>query len=475
MSLPSAPRHADGVPTDDDYPEDMDGLGGDEAIESAGAAPEAKPAPSAFWQNALIVSVCLLIAVTFFGAGVLTEREYLSDTAGGDGGPTIEEIQELLAAESYYWPEDPATQALLLQEIEEAALRGAAAPIGDQYTAYLPPEDAEIANQELEGEYGGIGVYIEIVDGAVTVVAPMDGSPAEAAGLQPGDVLLEADGHPLTGLTPEEAGAVVRGPVGSAVRLTVQRPGTAAPFDVEVVRQIIEVPLVVYGFDEQSRVAVIKVTDFGNKTTAELDAALERARADGAVGIVLDLRANGGGYVSAAQEMIGRFVPADRGPALYEDDDRAEGNDLDEREIIGGGPEVFDLPLVVLVDGGTASAAEIVAGALRDYERATIAGEKTFGKGSVQRVHDFPDGSSVRITFAIWLTPNRQPLDGAGIDPQVPLPPADNPITGPDPDLQRAIAEDAQLQGAIAIAAGATPPVVDALATPSSATPVGTP
>ena len=484
MSSSEAPHHADGAPTVS-VPSIDDGADGiDEAFETE---QNVKQAPSLFWQTALIVSVCLLIAVTSFGAGVLSEREFFSDAASGDGGPTIQGIQDLLESESYYWPEDPEAQALLLRQIEEAALRGAPAPIGDQYTEYLPPDDAQSANDQLQGEYGGIGVYIQIVDGAVTVEAPMQGSPAEAAGLQPGDVLLAADGHPLNGLTPDEAGAVVRGPVGTSVRLTVQRPGTDAPFDVDVERQKIEVPLVSYGLDPQTRVAVVRITDFGGRTTAELDAALERAQTDGAVGIVLDLRDNGGGYVSSAQQVIGRFVPADRGPALYEDDDPSEGNDLEELEIVGGGPELFDLPLVVLVNGGTASASEIVTGALRDYGRATIVGEPTFGKGVVQRVHDFPDGSSLRITFAIWLTPNGQPLEGVGIEPQIPIAPADHPIVGPD--LQRSIAEDPQVRGAIAVAAGsgvpaassppatgpATPGAARLPATPTLVTPAATP
>jgi carboxyl-terminal processing protease len=484
MSLSEAPRQTGEAPTIEGPPAENRGADADEAIDSILTVEEIKQPHSAFWQTALIVSVCLLIAVTSFGAGVLSEREFFSDAASGGGGPTVEEIQDLLASESYYWPDDPAAQALLLQEIQESALRGAPAPIGDQYTEYLPPDDAQTANDQLQGQYGGIGVYIQIVEGAVTVDAPIAGSPAEAAGLQPGDVLLAADGHPLTGLTPDEAGAVVRGPVGTTVRLTVQRPGTDSPFEVDVERQKIEVPLVTYGLDPQTSVAVIRITDFGLKTTDELDAALERAQTDGAVGIVLDLRDNGGGYVSTAQQVIGRFVPADRGPALYEDDDPKEGNELDGLEIVGGGPEVFDLPLVVLVNGNTASASEIVTGALRDYGRATIVGEPTFGKGVVQRVHDFPDGSSLRVTFAIWLTPNGQPLEGVGIEPQIPIAPAEHPVVGADADLQRSIAEDPQVQGAIAVAVGsevpaaATPAVAGqatAAATPPSATPAGAP
>ncbi|HEY7033536.1 MAG TPA: S41 family peptidase, partial [Thermomicrobiales bacterium] len=166
--------------------------------------------------------------------------------------------------------------------------------------------------------------------------------------------------------------------------------------------------------------------------------ALTKAKADGVTGIVLDLRNNGGGWVQSAQEMIGRFVSKDKGAALYED---ADPNDpeMTAEPIVGGGPEVFDTPMVVLVNGGTASAAEIVAGALRDYGRARLIGEKTFGKGSVQRVHDFDDGASARITFAVWLTPNKNQIQGQGLQPDVVVAAADG--TDTDPQLDRAVTE----------------------------------
>jgi carboxyl-terminal processing protease len=257
----------------------------------------------------------------------------------------------------------------------------------------------------------------------------------------------------LAGLTPDEASLLVRGPEGTTVRLLVQRPGVPETFDVDVVRRKIDTPVVQYGFDAETGVAFVKVSIFNDKTTAQLDEALARAQADGAIALVLDLRSNGGGWVSSAQEMVGRFVPEERGPALYEDDDRADGNDLRAEPIVGGGTSAFDLPMVVLVNGGTASAAEIVAGALRDYDRATVVGEHTFGKGSVQRVHDFGDGSSIRITFAVWLTPDRHPIDGVGIAPQVAVEPPTETAAGADPDLQELIRVDSQARAAIAIAA----------------------
>jgi carboxyl-terminal processing protease len=174
-----------------------------------------------------------------------------------------------------------------------------------------------------------------------------------------------------------------------------------------------------YEQEADGKIAHIGVGIFGDNTTKELDAALAQAKADGVSGIVLDLRGNGGGWVSSAQEMIGRFVPEERGPALYQDIDRQDGGELVSEPIVGGGESTFETPLVVLTDGGTASAAEIVAGAIRDYHRGTLVGENTFGKGLVQRVHDFDDGSSARITFARWLTPNKSPIPDDGIAPDI--------------------------------------------------------
>jgi carboxyl-terminal processing protease len=209
--------------------------------------------------------------------------------------------------------------------------------------------------------------------------------------------------------------------------------------EFDVVREKIPLPNVGYRFLPDQKIAVIQVKLFGDKTTEELDAALAQAQRDGAVGLVLDLRNNGGGWVQSAQEMIGRFVPADAGPALYED---VDGNPTDpimtpEPILLGEAP-VIDLPLVVLANGGTASAAEIVAGALRDYGRALVVGETTFGKGSVQRVHDFPDGASARITFALWLTPKRKLIEEGGIVPDVVVP-GDTAGDSSDPQLAEAI------------------------------------
>jgi carboxyl-terminal processing protease len=410
--------------------------------------------PSHGWQWTLVISVGMLIAVTSFAAGVLAERDLFHDdmiasvgdrlgslssdtTAAGDQFPRLKQVLGLIESEYYDWPADPGQQASRLQDLENHALQGMMQAL-DGYSSYLiPVEQAPIAEQ-MSGEYEGIGVWVESPNGVLTIVAPMPGSPAEAAGLRAGDVIQAADGHSLQGVDEQAALALVRGPEGSSVRLTILRPGVADAFDVSVVRKKIPMPAVIYSKVPGTNIAHIQVTLFGDKTTAELDDALTRAKADGVTGIVLDLRNNGGGWVQSAQEMIGRFVSKDKGVALYEDAD-PNAPEMTAEPIVGGGPEVFDTPMVVLVNGGTASAAEIVAGALRDYGRARLIGEKTFGKGSVQRVHDFDDGASARITFAVWLTPNKNQIQGQGLQPDVVVAAADG--TDTDPQLDRAVTE----------------------------------
>jgi carboxyl-terminal processing protease len=248
----------------------------------------------------------------------------------------------------------------------------------------------------------------------------------------------------LTGLDSVEALGLIRGPAGTSVLLTIERPGTPETFDVTVERQPITTPAVVYEPVADGTVGWIRIGIFGDKTTAQLDEALAQARTDGVTAVVLDLRGNGGGWVASAQEVIGRFVPEDAGPALYEDLQPGSADALEPKPIMQDG-EVFDLPLVVLINEGTASAAEIVAGALRHYDRASLVGAPTFGKGSVQRVHDFADGSSARVTTARWLMPDQAPIPDDGLQPDVPIVAT---VDGETDDT------DEQLEGAIELLRG---------------------
>src|SRR5215217_3010319 len=432
------------------------------------------------WTVLLVLSIVALIAVISFGSGIITERYLISGSWLGtdrlSGGletdsnrevdaafPRQAEVREILEDEYFFLPASPEARATFWADVEHGAIEGmataAATPVAslddyrreldygaargitqslaDDYTVFLEPLRGAPLREELAGEYQGIGIWVEHPEGQFTIVAPIPGSPAARADLRAGDIIVAADGQELGRLETDAAMSLIRGPAGSSVVLTIRRRGAPELFDVTVDREAIEIPAVVYEAQADGKVAHITVAIFGDNTTRELDAALRRARDEGVDGIVLDLRGNGGGWVTSAQEMIGRFIPEDAGPALYQDLDLEDDDDLISEPIVGGGESAFDVPLAVLIDGGTASAAEIVAGAVRDYERGTLVGEPSFGKGLVQRVHDFEDGSSARITFARWLTPDRIPIPDEGLTPDIVV--TNDPAVAVDRQLERAV------------------------------------
>lgn len=332
-------------------------------------------------------------------------------TSGGVVAPSdetaraaVDRVYQLVNERSYYRPLDP-------KELWYGAAEGMARKVGDDYTMFLPPVETEAVASELQGNFEGVGIYVEMRDDRLTVVNPIPSTPAERAGLRARDIIALVDGRDISGIPLNQVIYLIRGPEGTKVRLTIIR-GNQAPFDVELTRAKIDVPACTTTLRDDG-IAVIACSVFGDKTTEDLDAGLKQATDAHAKGVILDLRNNGGGYVDAAEEMIGRFVPSSKGPAFYEahtaDDPNPTPNQI--KDPPRGGPRWQDGPLVVLVNGGTASASEIVSGAIQDYGRAPLLGEQTFGKGSEQSVTTLPDQSSVRVTIAHWLTPNKRDIN----------------------------------------------------------------
>ena len=317
------------------------------------------------------------------------------------------QVEQLLESESYYRPVDK-------QQLVYGAIQGMMHALGDDYTRFETPQQNAVTQQQMQGEsFGGVGLYMEMVDSLPTVAGPIPNTPAARAGLRAKDVLIRVDGRDITQMSLDDVVQLIRGPEGTKVRLTIVR-GRQAPFDVDLVRAIINVPQVATEIRPDG-IAVITASIFGEKTTQQLDDGIRQAQQQHAKGIILDLRNNGGGFVTAAQQMIGRFVSPTQGQqfndaALYYSKAR-DGSQDELVPIIRDGEKAFDLPLVVLVNGGTASASEITAGALQDYGRAILIGEQTFGKGSVQNVHQLADGSSARITIAHWLSPKKRDIN----------------------------------------------------------------
>ncbi len=323
-----------------------------------------------------------------------------------------------------------------IQHLAWGAIRGAIATLNDPYTSFLEPQPRQREKEDLSGRFGGIGAYVSQAEDGSIILDPMPGQPAEQAGVQKGDVVLKVDDTEITlQMTVDDVVSLVRGKVGTVVRLTLRREGLAEPFVVEIVRQEILTPSVEWKMLEGvDGVGYVRITIFGDRTAGELRQALKELKQQGMERLVLDLRGNGGGLLNSAIDVAGEFL--DGGVVLFQ----MEKGNKETTFNAGGGGQFTTGPLVVLVDGGTASASEIVVGALQDRGRATIIGQKTYGKGSVQSVFDLSDGSSVHVTSAQWFTPNRRQISGAGLMPDVEVAISDEDRSqGRDPQLERAI------------------------------------
>jgi len=314
------------------------------------------------------------------------------------------------------------------------SIRGMLAALGDPNTFFIEPPDREIEEAQFQGRYGGIGAEYTMRDGYLVVVTPFPDSPASRAGIRPGDIIVAVDGTDIFGLSQNEAVLLIRGPVGSKVELTILREGELEPLVFELIREEIEPPTVTWELKEEG-IGYITLSFFSQRTNEELRQAITQLQSQGATSLILDLRNNPGGLIGSAVDVASQFI--DNGVILYQRD--AQGNDQPFPAKKGG--LATEIPLAVLVNDGTASAAEIVAGALRDHQRSILIGEKTFGKGSIQTVHELSDHSSIHVTTAHWLTPQGHEIEGAGLTPDLEV-----PLTQEDIDNQR----DPQLDGALA-------------------------
>lgn len=314
------------------------------------------------------------------------------------------------------------------------AIKGVLDTLDDDHTYFFDPDIANIMREDMSGSFQGIGAFVRMrKDGRLMIVAPMEGQPAEAAGLRAGDIILEADGLSLEGMSVHEAIIYIRGPQGTVVSLTILREGVAEPFTVEVERAHIEMPTIEAEMLDDG-VAYVKLYEFNSQATTRLQKALKDVLKENPRGLIFDLRNNPGGFLSEAVNVASQFIP--EGTILVE-----RFSDGTERvyEAENGGL-ALEIPLVVLVNAGSASASEIVAGAVQDTGCGTLIGETTFGKGSVQLLHNLRDGSELRVTVARWFTPNDRLIHGQGLEPDivVEMTPEDMDA-GLDPQLDRAV------------------------------------
>lgn len=320
--------------------------------------------------------------------------------------------------------------------ITYGAIKGSLAELDDPYTVFLEPEPAAKEKADLEGQYGGIGAYVRQDEDGNIILDPIRDQPAEKAGLQKDDILIAVDGQEIVlAMSVEDIVNLIRGEVGTDVVLTVERAGADEPIDITITRAIIETPSVTWQIlDEAPTIGYIQLTAFTERSNKEMNQAFDELLEQGAESFILDLRNNGGGLLDTAVDITSQFL---RDGVVVREDRQNEGERVYE---VRSGGKLLDHPLVVLVNGGTASASEIVAGALQDYNRATLIGERTFGKGSVQLIYELSDKSRLHVTVAKWFTPSGNAIDGIGLTPDIEvLFTEEDHATGRDPQLERAI------------------------------------
>jgi carboxyl-terminal processing protease len=346
------------------------------------------------------------------------------------------------------------------QKMVYGAIQGMLSTLDDEgHTRFLSPDEVKLEQSNLQGRFEGIGAEVGTRNGRPTIVAPIEGSPAERAGIRSGDVIVRVDGQDVSGLTLTEIVSRIRGPKGSAVQLQVLHPGASVPTELAIVREQIQTQMVTWAMLPGTTVAHIRISQFGQQADAELKQAIAGARAAGATGLVVDIRNNPGGLLDQAVAVSSEFE--DNGVVLLQEDRDGRRRSFPVRR----GGVAIDLPMVVLTNEGSASASEIFAGAMQDDGRAVVVGAKTFGTGTVLTSFPLGDGSVVLLGTAQWLTPSGRAIRKQGIKPDVPVQlPANAEMLAPraertmtSGELQRSA--DAQLlRGLELVQAGRTAP-----------------
>lgn len=319
-------------------------------------------------------------------------------------------------------------------KLMQGAIRGMIDALGDKHSGYMSPEEFTQANMPLNGSYTGIGAWVDSSGDLLTIVSPMPDSPAEKAGLKPGDEIIEIDGRDVTNTDPTIVLQSVLGPEGTTVVLKVQRPDPPQLLEFSIVRATITLPSIESKMLDEN-IAYIALFTFGETTTKDLKDALNELLPQNPVGLILDLRGNTGGYLDTAIEVVSQFIPD--GVVMIEK--TGTGKEITYEAIPGG--KATNIPLVVLVNGGSASASEITAGAIQDRGRGKLVGTTTYGKGSVQNWVELKDNQgAVRVTIARWLTPNERLIHEVGLTPDYVVEMTEQDIKdGKDPQLQKAI------------------------------------
>lgn len=333
----------------------------------------------------------------------------------------------------------PADQQKLLY----GAVAGAVASLGDPYSSFFPPKDLTNFKTQLAGSFGGIGAEVGLKNGNILIVAPLDDSPAAKAGVKAGDIVAAVNDEVTVGWTVEQAVEKIRGKKGTQVKITLVREGAEKPIELTITRDTIVIKSVKWEIKEvqaentTKKIIVIKINEFGDNTEPLFNQAVQEAIKNNVSGIVLDVRNNPGGYLQTSVDLASAWLAKD---SLVVSEVKSDGTSTVFKA--KGLPRLMGIKTVVLINGGSASASEILAGALKDNGAASLIGEKSFGKGSVQELVDLPGGSAVKITVAKWVTPSGKNLNKNGLDPDIELKlTEENTKDGKDPQMEKAIEE----------------------------------
>jgi carboxyl-terminal processing protease len=364
---------------------------------------------------AAVLAIALGIGLV---GGVLLDRQVLSgffplDNIPADARPSFKLMAEVWNTIQQSYVDRP---AVVSETLTYGAIRGMVDSLGDTgHSRFLSPEMVKLEAEQLAGSFEGVGAYVEMRDGQVTIVSPIDGSPAQAAGLKAGDIILKVDGQATAGLTLDEAASRIKGPAGTQVTLTIRDPVSGTTRDVTLTRAHIKEVRVTWARLPGSDVALVRLVSFGQGATDDLQKALAEIQQQGLGATILDLRNNPGGYLGEAVGVASQFLRS--GNVLLQKNADGQITPMPVRE----GVSAVDLPLVVLINHGTASAAEIVSGALQDAQRAQLVGETTLGTGTVLSTIPLSDGSALMLATQEWLTPSGRVIWHKGIEPDVPV------------------------------------------------------
>lgn len=355
-----------------------------------------------------LISICLVIVLVLtFASGCDIFKP------GNNSGVSTTELNTKLLEEAYKVILDNYVQPdnVDVQKLNEGMLKGLVQGLNDPYSAYLTREQFDMSVSDIAGQFEGIGAYVGSENGRITVIAPIPDTPAANAGIQPGDLILEVNGQSTADMSVTEVVLLIRGPTGTTVSITVLHKEAAEPVTLEITRAEIQIKSAI--LEMVGDYAHITITNFTELTDNDLTPILNTIIQNNAKGIVLDLRSNPGGLVSTVVQVASHFI--DRGVVLsvvYRDGSK-------DSDSVNPFALKIDLPMVVLVDAYSASGSEVLAGALQDYKQATIAGNTTYGKGSVNQIIPLSDGSGIYITIARWATPNGNLIEGKGIQPDI--------------------------------------------------------